>query len=414
MKIQRIVTAIGRNGFAHKDLAAIKAGATPNGFLFDGPVVTEGFDRIVQPGSVLSIMLVLDSGAVVFGDAVDVIFAGAAGRDPVFRPEEHVAFVETQGASFLEGLDPSELRANLEALEGLVADGKPMHRALQYGLSQALLHAAAVATGRTITEVVTAEWDCVPSKVQVPILVSVPKTDWTLLDRMILKQVPLLPHASFTHVENDLGSDGSKLLDFATALRHRINEIGAEGYCPRIHLDTYGTIGELFGNDIAKIVAYIDRIAEAVAPSDLLIESPIIAASRAGQIEVYAALRREMRANGSRARVIVDEWCNTLDDIRAFSEAEAADAVQIKAPDLGSLAHTIEAVLYCRENGLGCCLGGTANETDQSARITAQVALATCPDFILSKPGLGGDEALMILGNEMNRTLALMGTGGAA
>jgi methylaspartate ammonia-lyase len=55
-----------------------------------------------------------------------------------------------------------------------------------------------------------------------------------------------------------------------------------------------------------------------------------------------------------------------------------------------------------------CCLGGSGNETDQSARITAQIGLACRPDFLLSKPGFGGDEALMIQINEMLRTLALI------
>ena len=57
---------------------------------------------------------------------------------------------------------------------------------------------------------------------------------------------------------------------------------------------------------------------------------------------------------------------------------------------------------------MGCCLGGSGNETDQSARITAQIGLACRPDFLLSKPGFGGDEALMIQTNEMLRTLALI------
>jgi methylaspartate ammonia-lyase len=77
-------------------------------------------------------------------------------------------------------------------------------------------------------------------------------------------------------------------------------------------------------------------------------------------------------------------------------------------PDLGGVNNTIEAVLYARAKGMGCCLGGSGNETDQSARITAQIGLATRPSFLLSKPGFGGDEALMIQMNEMLRTLALI------
>jgi methylaspartate ammonia-lyase len=61
-----------------------------------------------------------------------------------------------------------------------------------------------------------------------------------------------------------------------------------------------------------------------------------------------------------------------------------------------------------RAKAWGVALAGPANETDQSARITAQIGLACRPDFLLSKPGFGGDEALMIQTNEMLRTLALI------
>ncbi|HXE48658.1 MAG TPA: enolase C-terminal domain-like protein, partial [Ramlibacter sp.] len=111
---------------------------------------------------------------------------------------------------------------------------------------------------------------------------------------------------------------------------------------------------------------------------------------------------------GSKVGLIADEWCNTLEDTRVFAQAQACDFVQIKTPDLGGINNSIEAVLYCKAHGMGCCLGGTANETDLSARVTAQIALATGPDFMLSKPGIGADEGLMILTNEMLRTIALV------
>lgn len=43
-----------------------------------------------------------------------------------------------------------------------------------------------------------------------------------------------------------------------------------------------------------------------------------------------------------------------------------------------------------------------------SARVSAHVAIACNADVLIAKPGQGVDEALMLLGNEMRRTLALM------
>ena len=80
--------------------------------------------------------------------------------------------------------------------------------------------------------------------------------------------------------------------------------------------------------------------------------------------------------------------------------------VQIKTPDLGGINNTIEAVLYCKERGIGAYQGGTCNETDRSAQVCVQCAMATRPDQILAKPGMGVDEGYMIVYNEMQRILA--------
>ena len=69
-------------------------------------------------------------------------------------------------------------------------------------------------------------------------------------------------------------------------------------------------------------------------------------------------------------------------------------------------ANSAEAVLYCGQRGVGAYLGGTCNETDRSAQLTVHVGLATRPDQMLAKPGMGADEGLMIVRNEMNRALA--------
>jgi len=242
-------------------------------------------------------------------------------------------------------------------------------------------------------------------------LVSSPTNDWTQLDQRILKRVELLPHSSFTHVERHIGLRGEKLIDYARAVVKRIGEIGEPGYHPIIHLDVYGTLGQLFRNDVERIAAYLGELKQAVGTHELMVEAPIIAETRAAQIEIYRALCTAVGRLGHGTQIIVDEWCNTLEDIRDFSDAGAGDLLQIKTPDLGGIGNTIEAVLYARRKGLGVSLGGSLNETDQSARITAHIGLACDPTYMYAKPGPGGDAGLMIMANEVLRTLALLKAG---
>ncbi|WP_238986669.1 hypothetical protein, partial [Paracoccus sp. MKU1] len=78
--------------------------------------------------------------------------------------------------------------------------------------------------------------------------------------------------------------------------------------------------------------------------------------------------------------------------------------------DLGGIHNTVDAVLHCKAHGVEAYQGGTCNETDISARACLHAALATRPDRVLVKPGMGFDEGMTIVANEMNRVLAVLET----
>lgn len=407
MRIQNVICAVGRSGYMHRDLMAIKGGAKPDGFIFHGKPVSPGFRKIVEPATVVSVMLVLEDGQVAFGDCADVILAGVAGRDPAFQAEDHIGYLKNDIAELLRGRRLDAFRPMAEEMDHHMHAGARLHTAVRYGLTQALLHAVALAAKKTMAEVVAEEYGSTLARKPIPILASCHRDDPLQLDRVILKRVELLPHASFT-VSDHVGVHGEKLLAFAQTVTRRIKEIGDSDYRPRIHLDVYGTLGELFQMKLEPLADYLGSLREATAPFDLLVESPIIARTQEEQIDAFRGLRESMRKKGIAVELIADEWCNTLEDIKLFADVAAADYVQIKTPDLGGINNTIEAVLYCKGMRMGASLGGTANETDQSSRITTHIGLACQPDFLLSKPGLGADEAIMIQTNEMARTLALL------
>jgi methylaspartate ammonia-lyase len=414
MKVKDVICAAGRSGYMHRDLLAMKSGkAKPNGSLFEGAPMSPGFTRIIEPATIISVMLVLEDGQIAFGDCADVILAGVAGRDPAFNAKDHIDYVRTEVADALRGRDVSTFRRNAEemdAFEGRASahGGKRLHTAIRYGVSQALLHATALSGRETMAEVIAREYGGTISKIPIPILASCHKDDPGQLDRVILKRVELLPHASFQIVSEHVGFQGEKLAAFVRRVATRIKEIGDPDYAPRIHVDLYGTLGELFEMQVEPLADYLGKLRAEAGAYKLLVESPIIAKTQEEQIEKFSALKKLLKEKGIDVGLIADEWCNTLSDIKLFSQASASDFVQIKTPDLGSIHNTIEAVLYCKANGMGACLGGTANETDHSTRISTHMALACQPDFMLSKPGLGADEALMIQTNEMARTLALL------
>ncbi|KAK6334791.1 hypothetical protein TWF718_010236 [Orbilia javanica] len=400
---------VGISGYFVKDLQAVRQSPQYDPLRDDNITpLTPGFKSVVQAGQVISILLHLPTGGIAVGDCVDVIFSGAASRDPLFIADEHLGVLESIVRPWLLECDISSFRRNSEKVESgwLSCSGRyKLHSAVRYGLTQALLMATAQVHRCTISEVVSREWGTRISDRPIDILASCHRNDTLQLDRMIMKQASLLPHASFVHI-SDVGPNGITLLDYVRFVAGRVRTRGCPDYWPRLHFDVYGTLGDLFPQ-LDQLAAFLNALAHAAQPYEVLIESPVIASSKSEQIQRLGDLRTLLSQSSVRVKTVADEWCNTLADIKEFADAGAVDYVQIKMPDLGGIDNSIEAVLYCRAKGTGCCLGGSANETDISARITAQVALATCPDFLLSKPGIGADEGLTILTNEMLRGIAL-------
>ena len=410
MKIIDVVCSAGRTGFYFDDQRAIKQGAGHDGVFYVGAPVTEGFRSVRQAGESISVMIILEDGQIAFGDCAAVQYSGAGGRDPLFLAEDFIPVIENHIKPQLVGKEADDFRGLCAMMEAIQVDGKRLHTAIRYGVSQAILDAVAKATGRLMCEVVADEYGCTVSETPIPIFTQSGDDRYANADKMIIKGAQVLPHALINNVEQKLGLKGEKLMDYVAWLRDRIlNNRTDDSYAPVMHMDVYGTIGAAFGNNNYKAMAdYIEQLGKIAKPFKLRIEGPMDCdCDRQTQMEALAGLTAELDARGCDVELVADEWCNTLEDIKLFADNKAGHMVQIQTPDLGGINNTIEAVLYCKEKGIGAYQGGTCNETDRSAQVCVHCAMATQPVQILAKPGMGVDEGFMIVYNEMNRIMAV-------
>ncbi|AHM58092.1 methylaspartate ammonia-lyase (plasmid) [Peptoclostridium acidaminophilum DSM 3953] len=410
MKIVDVVCSEGRTGFYFDDQRAIKKGAGHDGVFYIGKPVTEGFTSVRQAGESISVMIILEDGQIAYGDCAAVQYSGAGGRDPLFLAKDFIPLIDRYIRPELIGKEADSFRNLCEMMEAIQIEGKRLHTAIRYGVSQAILDAVSKATGRLMCEVVADEYGCTVSETPVPIFTQSGDDRYANADKMIIKGAQVLPHALINNVETKLGKNGEKLAEYVAWLRDRIlsNRL-SEDYNPVIHIDVYGTIGVAFGDNNYKAMAdYLSELEELAKPFKLRIEGPMDCdTDRETQMIALAGLTKELDSRGINVELVADEWCNTLEDIKYFADNKAGHMVQIKTPDLGGINNTIEAVLYCKEKGIGAYQGGTCNETERSAQVCVNCAMATQPVQILAKPGMGVDEGYMIVFNEMQRILAL-------
>jgi methylaspartate ammonia-lyase len=410
VKIVDVICARGLTGFFFDDQRAIKANASHDGFTYLGKPLTPGFKAVRQAGEAVSVLLKLSDGQVAYGDCAAVQYSGAGGRDPLFLAEDFIPKIDRQIKPQLVGRELDSFRQLAEEIDNL-ADGdtgERIHTALRYGVTQAILDAVARAKKQLMCEVIADEYGTKVCEQEIPIFSQSGDDRYLNVDKMIIKKARVLPHGLINNVQEKLGPDGQLLLEYVKWLKNRVMTLRAyEDYRPVLHIDVYGTIGLAFGADLDKITAYFGKLEKAAAPLKLRIEGPLDVEERDRQIAVLTELTAKLHKAGIGVEVVADEWCNTLEDIKLFADNKAGDMLQIKTPDLGGINNIIQAVLYCKAKGVGAYQGGTCNETDRSAQVCVHVAMATQPDQVLAKPGMGVDEGLMIVYNEMQRIIAL-------
>lgn len=406
-RIAEVVVSTGLGGFFFDDQAAIKAGAERDGYAYLGTAQTPGFAQIREPAQSVSVMLILEDGYVAHGDCASVQYTGVGGREPRFQAEQLAARIREELAPALIGLEVSTFRLAAEHVETVIEQLR-LGRATAYGVSQALLDAAAHNAGHHVmARVIQDEWRLDRPLTTVPIYGQTGEDRYHNADKMILKQVPVIPHA-LINTPALVGSGGDTLVEYISWLVRRVRQLRiSEAYLPVIHVDVYGQIGAVADNDPAAVAEILVRLEHAAQPHQLRIEHAMHANDRQSQIAAFASLKQELNRLDSTVQLIADEWANTAADIQAFAESGAVDLVQIKTPDLGSIHHTVDAILDCQARGVGTVLGGSCAETDRSARTTTNIGVATGVTQMLAKPGMGFDEGFMIVTNEMNRAVAL-------
>ena len=409
MRIVDVVCSAGKTGFYFDDQRAIKKGAGHDGMFYLGETVTPGFTSIRQAGEAISVQLILEDGQVAFGDCAAVQYSGAGGRDPLFLAKDFIPVIEKEIAPKLIGKELDNFKSLAEEFDGMLLDGKRLHTAIRYGITQALLDAVAKARKVTMAEVIQKDYNTGLEISKRPIFTQSGDNRYENADKMIIKSADVLPHALINHVETKLGKNGELLLEYVGWLRDRIIHLrDSEDYTPILHIDVYGTIGAAFDGDTTKMADYLQTLVDAAKPFKLRIEGPMDVEDRDKQIEALAALTAEVDRRNMGIELVADEWCNTYEDIAAFADAKAGHVVQIKTPDLGGVNNIADAILYCNKVGIGSYCGGTCNETNRSAEVTTNIAMACGALQVLAKPGMGVDEGYMIVFNEMSRVEALV------
>lgn len=408
MLVKKVLCSEGLTGFYMDDKAAIKGGAKSDGFIYRGEPKTPGFKTIRQPGQAVSVIFVLENGDIAYGDCAVAQYAASGGREVPNTAQKLIEIINRDVVPYFEGKDIKEFKKTAEEFDRKLFNGVRLPAPIRYGVTQAVLETVAKEQHLTMAEVIANEYGIELELKPVKINAQSGDERYTNVDKMILKKVDMMPHGLINNVEEKLGKNGEKFLEWVKWVRNRIQDIGDPDYKPVMRYDVYGCIGEAFNNDLDRVVDYLIEVERACAPYEVFIEMPIDLKSNEEQLKGMKYLRKRLDEAGSKLKLIIDEYANTYEEIVQWVDEKGADMVQVKTIDLGGINNIVDAVLYCKKNGVLAYQGGTCNETDKSAIVCVNLAVATQPFAMAGKPGMGVDEGVMIVNNEQQRLLTIL------
>jgi len=392
----RIDAGIG--GHWINDQLAVQTGARPDGFFFDGATSSPAFDAVRAPSLAYLVSVELDDGQVACGDCVTVANAGYAGRPAPLRTGSLPAVRD----ALREALEGRHYAGFREAAAALEAASLPagLELPVGFGVSQALLGAAALAGRTTMAGALCREYG-LPAPVRPFGFAGSCGGAWEAnVDKAIVRGLDMFPQSAI-----QTQAECERLPDYAGWILERVRKWGAPGYLPDLHFDFHSSLGRMLDNDETRIMDYLAGVCEKAGDCTVYFEDPMLSRSSEEAQARMASLRARLEARLANARLVADEWANGPGQVESFARARAAHAIQIKMPDNGSLLNSIQALQACQRHGALAYLGGSCNETDISSRASVHVGLAFGAWRMLTKPGLGFDEGLMIMTNEVNRTL---------
>ena len=124
-----------------------------------GDVITRGFTSIRQSGESISVMIILEDKQIAYGDCAAVQYSGAGGRDPVFLAKDFIPVIEKEVKPRLVGREANNFKELCSVVENIRVEGKKLHTAIRYGVTQAILDAVSKSNHCLMCQVIAKEYN---------------------------------------------------------------------------------------------------------------------------------------------------------------------------------------------------------------------------------------------------------------
>ncbi|MCL4869281.1 MAG: hypothetical protein KJ063_09940 [Anaerolineae bacterium] len=251
---------------------------------------------------------------------------------------------------------------------------RPLHPAILYGVTTALLAAASLAHNCPISHLIAREYNLPQPEQIVPLhaeLVGPQSARLSLQQRAASLGFSLEAKAAAAQ----MGPQSEKLQQFVRQLQQLIVQMAAADHYPVIYLDLQGGMGVIYAQNEGKILGAVYGLQQAARPVSLWLADPVRLPDFQAQRAKMVALKEMIRFRGVDVKLIAGWGVTDATAAQQFLQEKAADGVCLNVHQIGSIAQAVEAALLVKEQEGKVLLCG------RDPHLIAPLALAVRPDL---------------------------------
>jgi methylaspartate ammonia-lyase len=268
---------------------------------------------------------------------------------------------------------------------------RPLHPALQYGLTAALLQAVAGAHRVSVAEWVAKEYGLASLETAIPLQIALNDDNIQVAHSILTTHIASL---GYTTGKNNhkatLGANGERLQRHIRQVAAWLQTLEAS-FQPAIHLDLQEGFRDLFGNDEGKVLGALFGLEQAAKPYRLQVQNPFWQDSLEAQLDSMTKLQNYLCIRHLKLKLVADAWVDSFDDVVQFADPTVCQMVHVELPRLGNLEAGITAVLHLKSQNQSVILSG------EDTALTTHIALATTPTSLCGSPQLHYNETQKFL-----------------
>lgn len=259
---------------------------------------------------------------------------------------------------------------------------RPLHPTLHYGLTAALLQAAAGVNRVSVAEWVAREYALSLPDTAVPLQIELNEANIQTAQTILASHVASVGYTTSKNKHKAmLGAQGERLQQHVRQIAAWLSGLDA-AFQPTVHLDVQGGLGDLFDNNSGKVLGALYGLEQAAKPYLLLVQNPVWQDSREAQLAQLQQLTSYVAMRKMKLQLAADAWVDSLADAKLFADPKVCQMVHISLPRLGNLDVGITAVLHLLTQNQPVLLSGEPHA------LTTQLALATRPTLLSGSPQL--------------------------